>query len=377
MKICFPFIGDTIGGSHISSLILIRHLINKGHDVLVFVHQKGPLVDELERQDIVFKYLPVQKTVGQVPKTLSQIWFTVSALFRITWVLRSNSTDLIHTNDMRAHLAWTLPARLAGVSHVWHQRTALPLSRIVSLMARIPRAVVCISQFVRQTIPLRLRQTVHIVPNPVERNHVDKSEREYCRSVLKSQARTRKECVILGAFGNLRKVKDPLTIVRAFVILSQMTKTPVILAIFGEDREGWQQQMAQIANDRRDGSQCIFMGFRRPVSPWIAGCDIVLAASTGDGFGRTIVEAMSLGVPVIAAAAGGHEEIIENTVSGLLVSPSDPTKMADAAWHLICDPQLKREIVINARERVCEMFSEEKTLGAIEKVYDELKLKYG
>lgn len=71
----------------------------------------------------------------------------------------------------------------------------------------------------------------------------------------------------------------------------------------------------------------------------MAGLDVLVAPSrqikrgTGvvnEGFGRIILEAMSLGVPVVASASGGLGEIIDDKVNGLLVRPDDYIHTAEA-----------------------------------------------
>ena len=60
------------------------------------------------------------------------------------------------------------------------------------------------------------------------------------------------------------------------------------------------------------------MGFKSPIEPWIKSSHVLVASSKGDGFGRTIIEAMNLQVPVIASNFGGHKEIIKHNYNGLI-----------------------------------------------------------
>ena len=54
------------------------------------------------------------------------------------------------------------------------------------------------------------------------------------------------------------------------------------------------------------------MGSRFPIRPWISNSDIMLVTAENEGLGRSIVESMSLEVPVVASDHGGNNEIIEN-----------------------------------------------------------------
>ncbi len=66
------------------------------------------------------------------------------------------------------------------------------------------------------------------------------------------------------------------------------------------------------------------MGFRQPIAPCMSGVDILLVPAINEPFGRTIIEAMMYGTPVIATDHGGNPEAIENGVTGFLVEPENP-----------------------------------------------------
>src|SRR3546814_16010072 len=79
-------------------------------------------------------------------------------------------------------------------------------------------------------------------------------------------------------------------------------------------------------------------GFGHPAVPWMAACDALLVTAVDEPFGRTLIEAMLLETPVIAANSGGNPEAIEDGENGLIVPPDDPESFADAALALIDDP---------------------------------------
>ena len=178
------------------------------------------------------------------------------------------------------------------------------------------------------------------------------------------------DTVILATFGNLRAVKRPLLFVEAAARVKRDLGRPLLLAVFGEDREGYEPRMRAIAAREGLADRLLFMGFRRPVEPWIAACDLVLAPSVGDAFGRTLVEAMLLSVPVVATDAGGHGEIVRHGETGLLVPPDDADAMAAACVKLLQDPEMTAAMAARAREDALARF------GAVHHVERNCKL-YG
>ncbi len=81
-----------------------------------------------------------------------------------------------------------------------------------------------------------------------------------------------------------------------------------------------------------------FLGYRDDVPALMREVDVVVHASTApEPFGRVVVEAMLASTPVVATCVGGVPEIIEHGVTGLLVSPGDPSALEEAVRALMAD----------------------------------------
>ena len=63
-KICFPFIGDSFGGSHKSTLILIKQLQGEKIETIIFLHKKGKLYEILKSNKIKFYFYPIKNYFG-------------------------------------------------------------------------------------------------------------------------------------------------------------------------------------------------------------------------------------------------------------------------------------------------------------------------
>ncbi len=94
-------------------------------------------------------------------------------------------------------------------------------------------------------------------------------------------------------------------------------------------------------------------------------------------FGRVIAEAMAMRCPVVAAAAGGPMEIIENGRSGLLVPPGDDEALACGLASLLRNPQLAERMAEQAAHEAVERFSAKAHVAVIEGVYDSVLDAYG
>jgi glycosyltransferase involved in cell wall biosynthesis len=80
------------------------------------------------------------------------------------------------------------------------------------------------------------------------------------------------------------------------------------------------------------------LGERADVPELLAASDIALAPSWAEPFGRSVVEAMAMGVPTVATNQGGPAEIIQDGRDGLLLPPRQPARWAEAIRGLMDDP---------------------------------------
>ena len=117
----------------------------------------------------------------------------------------------------------------------------------------------------------------------------------------------------------------------------------------------------------------IFTGHRSDVPRLLAALDVVVhASSTPEPFGLTVIEGMAAGKPVVATAAGGVLDIIEDGVNGLLVPCKDSKAMAMAILQILSDRDKAEQMGLAARRRVTEKFTVKQQVTAVQKLYDSI-----
>ena len=89
---------------------------------------------------------------------------------------------------------------------------------------------------------------------------------------------------------------------------------------------------------------CIFTGHRADVHHLLAAMDVFALPSLSEGIPMALLEAMSLGVPVVATRVGGIPEVIRDRVTGLLVPAGDDRALAEACLQLARYPDWAAEI---------------------------------
>ncbi len=115
-----------------------------------------------------------------------------------------------------------------------------------------------------------------------------------------------------------------------------------------------------------------FLGDVRDPRAAFAASDAFLTLSESEGSPNSVLEAMSLGLPVVATAAGGTAEAITNGVDGLLVPVGAVDDAAAALRALVSDPQRRRTLGSEARNRVASEFSTPKMVDRYVDLYREI-----
>jgi glycosyltransferase involved in cell wall biosynthesis len=101
----------------------------------------------------------------------------------------------------------------------------------------------------------------------------------------------------------------------------------------------------------------VLPGFRTDLDSLIGGADVVVLPSYTEGLPNVALEASAAGVPVVATAVGGTPEAVADGVSGSLVPPGEPARLADKVGELLRDAGLRARFGAAGRARMRERFT--------------------
>ena len=129
------------------------------------------------------------------------------------------------------------------------------------------------------------------------------------------------------------------------------------------------QDLIQEATDLAINKRVFFPGKVKNVYPWLRHFDIFVLPSLWEGIPLALLEAMAMGLPVIASNVGGIPEVIQTPDFGRLVPPKDPDALADEMIKLLNDEHLRKKIGEIGKKHVIENFSINKTVDNLDKLY--------
>ena len=110
-----------------------------------------------------------------------------------------------------------------------------------------------------------------------------------------------------------------------------------------------------------------FVGELEDVNAHLRDIDIVIAPSRDEWTPLSLMEAMAIEKPVVAAAVGGVNDLIDDGRTGSLVPPEDADRLADAIADLVADPERASRMALQGRREISAKFSIRHTLEGAER----------
>jgi sugar transferase (PEP-CTERM/EpsH1 system associated) len=298
-------------------------------------------------------------------------------IIRLRSLVRHWMPDIVHTRGWGAIDA-IIAARLAGVPRVIHGEHGRE--------AEDPEGINCKRKVVRRTLsPLVdrfitvsddlmrwLTNTVGIAAYKVVRIHNGVDIRRFSPEGRDEARRTLGldgSVIAIGTVGRLDPVKDHRTLLRAFASLQQGNRS-IRLFIVGDGpgREEIKSQIQQLGIANR----VELLGERHDVADLLKAFDIFTLTSIAEGISNTILEAMACGLPVVATYVGGNPELVENEVSGQLVTAGDVQAITAAFQVYIDAADLRRDHGQQARLKVEQDFSLERMAQQYGELYENM-----
>jgi len=174
---------------------------------------------------------------------------------------------------------------------------------------------------------------------------------------------------VVGAVGRMERIKDHMTLVRAFASVADEHASKVRLVIVGD---GSCRESLAAYLDERGLTDCYdFPGFCDDVPDVLRSFDLFVLPSLSEGISNTILEAMACAVPVIATRVGGNPELVRDNETGFLVPPADPEAMAGKMSVYLHDRSLRQRHGEAGRQRILDEFSLAGMIDRYRAVYEQ------
>jgi len=365
MKILYIITAAEYGGAPLHVLQLMEYMLQQGHEVGLVAAPEPRLMERAKALGV--EVFPNHHFVRPIKP-----WKDVRALWVVFKSIKSFKPDLVHAHSTKAGYAARLACAIfhkpvVFTAHGWAFTEGKKLwerkllSMIERLAAKVTARVICVSRYDREQA-LRWKvakpEQLVVIYNGIKPGPFLEASGTSLRLKLGLN-----NPPVLTFVGRLVPQKDPLTLLKAIKILPKGT---LLMVGDGELRPHVEKYVCKHNLNKR----VLILGQRKDVPRILAASDIFILSSRWEGLPYTIIEAMIVGLPIVATRVGGVSELVEDGVTGFLVPPKDPKALAEAIQKLLDDPELRKEMGQAGREKALREFTLDRMLHETEKVYE-------
>ncbi len=352
LKICHLDTERSWRGGEQQLLYLAQGLRSAGDENLIFARE-GSALDQRARAE----GFDVRTMNPWLP------WAPAAAL-SLRRALLKGGFHILHAHTAHAAAIGALATWSTDVALIVSRRVDFHISHNPMTRWKYRRAnqILAVSSAVREVLIQDgiAPERVVVVPDGIDPARLRKEERLFSRAELGLP-----QGPLIGQVAALAWHKDPLNFLRVMALIKE--ERPDVHGVMvgagpldGEVR----QEIARLGLSRT----VFLMGFREDVPRLLRHLDVCVLSSRMEGLGTSILDAMALGVPVVATRTGGIPEMVEDGVSGLLAPPRDAPALAAAVRRALEDQDLRERLKVGGLKTV-ERFSAQAMVRSTRAVY--------
>jgi len=337
-------------------LLTLEGMASRGHQVVLACRTASPLETRARAEGLEVRGLPFR----------GDLW--PPAVVALARALRRDRPGVLVLHDPHAVSAGLLAARLAGgASLVAVRRVDFPLRGPFSRWKYgACHRVIVVSRAIGAVLEAggldstRRRLVYEGVP--------DRISRPGGRDELTALG-VPPDAPVVGNVAALTGHKDHATLIEAMALLrARVPEAWLVIAGEGELRPA----LESLVRERRLGDRVVFAGFRRDLDRIVPAFSVFCLSSHLEGLGTSLLDAMAFGRPVVATAAGGIPEAVEDGVTGRIVPPREPAALAEALESVLRDDELRRGFGDAGRRRFLQHFTADRMVEGTLRVVSEL-----
>lgn len=331
-----------VGGMESTVLRLVAHLPRDRFHVTVLAPFASRCTEALRALGV---------EVILVPMPQDMVWSSVQLA---TSVIAERRIDVLHAHLGNAHVLAGLAARLTGrqVLATVHARQITPLELEAHRAFGNHLHVVCQHSHLHALGMGAAASHLHAVPNSVDTD-LFKPAAPPWRASLRAQFGLDEGVPLVGFVGRLSPEKGPDLFVRcAQRVHDAHPHAHFVLVGDGPMRGAVQARIAQLGLSRH----VHLAGVREDMADLYPQLDVLVSSSLTEAMPLAVMEAMACAVPVVATRVGGVPDLVVEDCTGLLAELGDVEGLAALAGALIDEPERRREMGRQARQRMVEHF---------------------
>ena len=213
------------------------------------------------------------------------------------------------------------------------------------------------------------KQKLVCIPNGIETPDVLPLNDPLQRGTMLGELDFPPESFVVGYVGRLAKQKRVEDLIWAVETLRQI-RPQLRLIIVGDGPE--RERLEDFSRDVGVTAQVRFLGHREDASRWLELFDVFCLASSFEGMSNSVMEAMSMGKPVIASDIPANRELVVHGETGFLVKLADTVGFMQFMRRLIDEPGLAGKLGNAGHKRIQQFFGVTRMVDAYAEIYRKL-----
>jgi len=174
---------------------------------------------------------------------------------------------------------------------------------------------------------------------------------------------------VIGNIGHLTPHKGQIDLIHAMPDVLKIHPN-VVAVIVGQGE--LEQELKEEVRRLDLELDVVFAGFRRDIPDFLNLFDLFVFPSRQEGLGTSLLDAMSMSLPIVATHSGGIPEIVTDQLNGLLVEPAQPKQLANGIVHLLNHPEEARSYGLAGRNRVINDYTMDRMVQGNLAIYRKL-----
>jgi len=361
MKIIYLITKSQWGGAQKYVYDLAIEAQKRGWETAVVLGGGGELKTALEQAGVKTIFLPL------LARDI-KIWSDLKTFFALFKLFKQEKPDIIHLNSSKIGGLGSLAGRLAGApkiiftGHGWaFNEKRFFLSRWIIGLLHWITILLC-----HQTIAVSQKTASQLLHFPGVKNKITVIYNGIDTPIFlsKTDARTKldpasTDTLWLGTIAELHKNKGlDILLVAYKKVLEKIPGLNLIIIGEGEERDNLARLIAKL-NLTNNVS---LIGRREQAIQYLPAFDLFILPSRTEALPYAVLEAGAAGLPIVASKTGGIPEIVEDDISGLLVTAGNHQELAWAIEKLLTNKNLAQTLSQHLRQKILTDFSKKKML---------------
>ncbi|MHA1268008.1 MAG: glycosyltransferase family 4 protein [Candidatus Helarchaeota archaeon] len=204
-----------------------------------------------------------------------------------------------------------------------------------------------------------------VIANGIDLNKLSFSAQ--ARKTLRDQMDITEKDILIGTVGRIEHEKGIDILINAFERLSEKKNIKLVIIGDGSLFEDFQA----LIKSKLLGENVFLVGAKNNIPEWLSAFDVYVQSSRAEGLSLAILEALAVGLAIVATDVGGTMDLLDNGQAGILVPPDSPEELAKAIQQLVDEKETRETLASKAVEQA-QKFSLNKMLESYQEIYQSI-----